>query len=137
MFRLSTAQTCWKKLIATVHRLTPCFSIRRNCVRCVCCNNRVEISVTDYRKHNLPVALDCEWQHAQGIAKGEVSCSTADGKPAESFDDIALCMKETACPVTGARRCRCQDPSSRPLIETAWFSFTGEIKYATSATTLN
>lgn len=63
---------------------------------------RVEISVTDYRKHNLPVPMDCKWQHPQGLAKSAVDCVSKDGKPAKNYADIALCVEQPECEILGA-----------------------------------
>lgn len=76
--------------------------------------NRVEIRVTDYQKHTLPVDSTCKWQHSHGIALRGVECFSADGKPAENFNDIWLCMEEEECEVTG--RCALlRDPWSQDV----------------------
>lgn len=64
--------------------------------------DRVKISVTDEKKHSLPVDKKCVWQHPAGLAKHEVGCLSADGGAMKSYFDIWLCMQQAACEIKGA-----------------------------------
>lgn len=44
----------------------------------------------------------CSFQHTLGISKPGGGCSFADDRSVKNLDDIALCMEEAACNITGA-----------------------------------
>jgi len=52
------------------------------------------------------VPHSCAWQHPAGLVKQPVDCLSADGGPAQSFNDIWLCMDKAGCEITGGFLCQ-------------------------------
>lgn len=90
--------------------------------------------MTDEQKHTLPVNARCKWQHSHGIALRGVGCLSADGNPADSFNDIWLCMEEAECEITGVPycgflRCGCaMNPASGMVMSTVAQVYTDGVR---------
>lgn len=70
-------------------------------------SNRVTISISNVKKHTLPVADNCAYSHPAGIDRGIHSgpgingyaCTFANGAPVKNHQDLWRCMQEADCPI--------------------------------------
>lgn len=71
-------------------------------------NNRVRVNVRTHRKHSLPVAGGCAWQHIDNVTPADAGCRTIDGRKdgrrVEDHNDTATCFDVNPCKVIGDDR---------------------------------
>lgn len=59
------------------------------------------ISLSQSRKHELPVLSSCRWWHTNTIPGLAQGCKTVNGRPVQNYADLWSCMQESPCEITG------------------------------------
>lgn len=83
--------------------------------------SRVEIIMTDHRKHTLPVRGSCMWFHNNGLAVDEEECMSVADSPVENHADLWHCVEQAQCKIRDNRPQFVVMRDPRPIAISSYF----------------